>query len=77
MPLQRMTRHDLHEDYMANPGVYKAMAKEHKMSLPVLFNRISPKRLVDDAYEDDAFSDILYREDLVVNGSHMEGSSDV
>jgi len=77
MPLQKMTRHDLHEDYMVNPGIYKQMAKENNVTLPVLFNRISPAKLVDDTYEEDAFSDMLYREDLDVNGGYQSASTDV
>ena len=70
-------REELHEDYMAHPGIYKQMAKEHNMTLPVLFNRLSPIRKVDDAYEEDAFSDLLYREDLDVNGGYQSASTDV
>ena len=75
MPLDLMTRKDLHADYMANPAVYVAMATEKKWSLPYLFNRLAPE--AEKHHPEDAFQDILFREELEVAAGTENSSSDV
>ena len=59
---------------MANPGFYVAMAREQKLKLPELFSRLSPEAAK--GYPEDAFSDILAREELEIHGNvHSESAT--
>ena len=70
-----MTRQALHQDFMANPGVYKDEAKANKVDIETLFERKSGEK--DPGYPEDVLADILYREGLVINASKQEGTSTV
>ena len=72
---EQETREELFKGYMSDPGRYVAMARAHKLTLPVLFNRISPEP--EPLYPQDAFAHVLARAELNVSSSEHESSANV
>ena len=70
-----MTREQLHEDFVNKPSHYLQMAKDQKLPIEDLFNRVAPEKAT--RYPDDAFTDFLARENLVISATRTEGTAKV